>query len=90
MTTSKIEKDGLSKDNCNDCGACGIAACCSALDYLMTNNSIHCKAYLKELKFGYTCYQKIYELIIDNQGKYPELYRAAEDIREDAEPSITF
>jgi hypothetical protein len=84
------ETAGLENGKCIDCGACGIAACCSPLDCLMTNNSIHCKTYLKELKFGYSCYQKIYELIFDNQEKYPELYSAVEDIREDADPGVEF
>jgi hypothetical protein len=87
MNNTEEEIDGLINGYCADCSACGHGGCCSALQCKMTNRNEYCPKYLRELKYGYTCYEKMYSLIYQNQEKYPELFEAVETIRDDAEPS---
>ncbi len=84
----EVHNNKLTNGYCTECSACGHSVCCPPTDCNMTGNNIHCKHYLQQLKIGYTCYQKVRNIIYDKQYKYPELWEEIENIWEDNEPSL--
>jgi hypothetical protein len=54
---------------CPICNSCGEDACCSAMSCQQDPNGKYCETYLKELKFGYLMYHKLFELI-DKDERY--------------------
>ena len=54
----------------------------------MTFNSKYCIQYLKELKFTYEGYIKLYELIYDHQKQHQELFNSADEINDERQEKI--
>jgi hypothetical protein len=54
---------------CSVCSGCGEEGCCSPICCVQHEEGKYCKTYLNDLKFGYLMYEKIYNLVF-NDEKY--------------------
>jgi hypothetical protein len=56
---------------CLICSTCGEEGCCSPLNCKQSPDGAYCDKYLKDLKFGYKMFEKIYPLI-EKDPKYTD------------------
>ena len=56
---------------CKICEACGEEGCCSAMCCQQHPEGEYCQGYLMDLKFAYTMYREIYNMVSEDP-KYKE------------------